>query len=100
MRLGNTNQEDMPMVPLLKQFSPLPPLENGDRLTRAEFEQRYQTMPHHKKAELIEGRVFIASPVRARRHGKPHALIMGWLFNYWQATPGTEALLISGMNFF
>jgi Uma2 family endonuclease len=70
----------------------LPPLENGDRLTRAEFERRYQAMPHHKKIELIEGKVFMASPVRARKHSQPHAAIMGWLFNYWQATPGIELL--------
>jgi Uma2 family endonuclease len=69
-----------------------PPLENGDRLTRAEFERRYQAMPKHQKAELIEGKVFMASPVRARKHGKPHAAIIGWLFNYWQATPGTELM--------
>ena len=30
-------------------------LENGDCLTRAEFERRYEAMPHLKKAELIEG---------------------------------------------
>jgi Uma2 family endonuclease len=80
------------MVVFPKQSLSLPPLENGDRLTRAEFERRYQTMPHHKKAELIEGRVFMASPVRARKHGKPHAAMMGWLFNYWQATPGIELM--------
>ncbi|WP_414644126.1 Uma2 family endonuclease [Allocoleopsis sp.] len=82
----------MLMVPFLKQSASLPPLENGDRLTRAEFEQRYQAMPHHKKAELIEGRVFMASPVRARKHGKPHAAIMMWLGTYWQETPGIELL--------
>lgn len=31
------------------------PLENGDRLTRKEFERRYQAMPNLKKAELIDG---------------------------------------------
>ena len=31
-----------------------PPLENGDRLTRPEFERCYQAMPQIKKAELIE----------------------------------------------
>src|SRR5437879_3726976 len=42
-------------------FGPLPPLEPGDRLTRAEFERRYEAMPELKKAELIDGRVYIAS---------------------------------------
>ncbi|MFB2875671.1 Uma2 family endonuclease [Floridanema aerugineum] len=63
------------------------PLENGDRLTRAEFERRYQTMPNLKKAELIEGVVYMGSPVRVT-HGQPHAHIMGWLFSYQIATPG------------
>jgi Uma2 family endonuclease len=70
----------------------IPPLENGDRLTRHEFERRYNAMPHCKKAELIEGQVYMASPVRARKHGKPHGTIIGWLFTYWQNTPGIELL--------
>ena len=41
----------------------IPPLENGDRLSRAEFERRYDAMPALKKAELIEGVVFIPSAV-------------------------------------
>ena len=70
----------------------IPPLENGDKLTRAEFERRYHAMPNLKKAELIEGVVYVASPVRAKQHGKPHARIMGWLIAYEAATPGVEAL--------
>lgn len=65
------------------------PLENGDRLTRAEFERRYQAMPRTKKAELIEGKVYMSSPVRVI-HGQPHAYIMGWLAVYHAATPGTQ----------
>ncbi len=68
------------------------PLENGDRLTRREFERRYHAMPQTKKAELIEGIVYMASPLRAKAHGKPHARIMGWLIAYEAATPGAEAL--------
>jgi len=33
----------------------IPRLENGDRLTRAEFERRYDAMPRLNKAELIDG---------------------------------------------
>jgi hypothetical protein len=47
----------------------IPFLENGDRLTRAEFERRYEAMPNLKKAELIEGVVHVPSPVRQRYHG-------------------------------
>ncbi|MFO5527900.1 MAG: Uma2 family endonuclease, partial [Cuspidothrix sp.] len=70
----------------------IPPLENGDKLTRHEFERRYHAMPNLKKAELIEGVVYMASPVRAKQHGKPHARIMGWLIAYEAATPGVESL--------
>ncbi len=68
----------------------IPPLESGDKLTRAEFEQRYAAMPHVKKAELIEGTVYMASPLRITQHGDPHARIMAWLGVYWAATPGVQ----------
>jgi Uma2 family endonuclease len=67
-----------------------PPLENGDRLSRAEFERRYQAHPEIKKAELIEGVVYVSSPVRVRRHGSPHSDIIGWLTVYRAATPGVQ----------
>ncbi len=67
-----------------------PPLESGDRLTRDEFERRYQLMPQNMKAEFIEGVVYLASPVRARGHGRPHAQIIGWLLVYTAATPGVD----------
>jgi len=67
-----------------------PPLASGDRLTRAEFERRYQAMPHVKKAELIEGVVYMPTPVRYLSHAKPHQIINGWLLTYSAATPGVE----------
>ncbi|MEQ8960245.1 MAG: Uma2 family endonuclease [Coleofasciculus sp. C2-GNP5-27] len=70
----------------------IPRLENGDKLNRFEFEHRYSAMPDLKKAELIEGIVYMASPVRAKKHGKPHSRIMGWLIAYEAATPGVETL--------
>lgn len=42
---------------------PVPPLEQGDRLTRSEFLQRYAVMPPGVKAERIEGMVYM--PVSA-----------------------------------
>ena len=42
----------------------IPPLVDGERLTRDEFERRYDAMPGLKKAELIEGVVHMPSPVR------------------------------------
>jgi Uma2 family endonuclease len=67
----------------------IPPLRDGDRLTRREFERRYEAMPHIKKAELIEGVVYMPAAVRID-HGKPHAAIIAWLSDYWIATPGIE----------
>jgi Uma2 family endonuclease len=68
----------------------IPPLESGDRLTRSEFHRRYEAMPHLKKAELIEGVVFLASPVRADYHAEPHAQIMGWLATYQAQHSGVK----------
>jgi Uma2 family endonuclease len=75
-----------------KQTKPaVPPLENGDRLTRAEFERRYQSMPGVNKAELIEGVVYMPSPVRFSRHGSPHLLLSGWLNIYLAKTPNLRS---------
>jgi len=62
-------------------------LESGDRLTRLEFERRYQRMPQLKKAELVEGVVYVASPVRIQKHANPHARMITWLGVYEAATP-------------
>lgn len=68
----------------------IPPLEPGDRLTREEFERRYEAMPHLKKAELIEGVVYMPSPVSVDGHAVPHASFTTWLGVYWSGTPGVE----------
>jgi Uma2 family endonuclease len=69
----------------------IPLLENGDRLTRHEFERRYTAMPYQKKgsnkAELIEGIVYMASPLRVRSHAQPHSQIMTWLGLYQSNAP-------------
>ncbi|WP_375468552.1 Uma2 family endonuclease [uncultured Nostoc sp.] len=68
----------------------IPPLENGDRLTRYEFERRYQAMPRHQKAELIEGVVYLASPLRFESHAEPHGHTITWLGVYEASTPGVR----------
>jgi Uma2 family endonuclease len=68
----------------------IPELCAGDRLTRDEFERRYSAMPHCKKAELVEGVVYMPSPVNQRRHAGPHARIVTWLGHYIARTPGVE----------
>ena len=73
--------------PISPQATP-PNLEPGDHLTRAEFERRYSARPDIKKAELIEGVVYMPSPARFMRHGRPHMHVNGWLAVYEAATPG------------
>jgi len=67
----------------------VPELRAGDRLSRAEFERRYEAMPHVKKAELIEGVVYMPSPV-SQEHSAPHFDLITWLGMYRAATPGVE----------
>lgn len=69
----------------------IPPLESGDFLSRAEFKRRYQLHPEIKKAELIEGVVIVASPVRIKKHGYLHNDLTTWVGMYQAATPGVRA---------
>ncbi len=70
------------------QVKPL--LRDGDRLSRDEFECRYLETPESIKAELIEGVVHVASPVRNELHGVPHARVVTWLCVYEAGTPGVQ----------
>ena len=65
-------------------------LENGDRLTRGEFERRYEARPDIRKAELIEGVVHMPSPTRSGSHARPHAAAITWLGSYAASTPGVQ----------
>lgn len=71
-------------------FPRVPVLRAGDRLSRDEFERRYDAMPDLKKAELLEGVVYTPSPVRYTQHGHPHALLSGWLAVHAAATRGVS----------
>jgi Uma2 family endonuclease len=66
-------------------------LENGAHLSAAEFMRRYEAMPEVKKAELVNGIVYMASPLRLDQHGEPDNLIQTWLGTYAIATPGVKA---------
>ena len=76
--------------PPIAAAPPIPPLHNGDRLTREEFHRRYEAMPRSTMAELIEGVVYMPSPVRYEKHGKQHFDLIGWLGQYVAYTPGVE----------
>lgn len=47
-------------------------------------------MPEVKKAELINGVVYMSSPVRFDQHGEPDGLIQTWLGTYAIATSGVK----------
>ena len=77
----------------------VPLLQNGDRLTRPEFERRLDAMPPGAvaKAELVDGLVHMLLSIRAESHSHPVSLLVTWLNVYAAATPGgrgyTEATL-------
>ena len=77
--------------PAMARPQETPPLAPGDHLSRAEFERRYAAHPDIKKAELIEGVVFMPSPVRFDRHAAPHLALAAWAGVYLASTPGVHA---------
>ena len=79
----------VPQIPATRPAGPL--LEPGDRLTRGEFERRYHRMPRLKKAELIEGTVYMPSPLRANQLANPHVHLATWLGTYEAQTPGVQS---------
>ncbi len=66
-------------------------LHAGDRLTSREFLERWENCPEIKRAELIEGEVFLhAASIRANFHGGPHADLICWLRLYALSNPEVE----------
>lgn len=70
----------------------IPRLENGDHLTRAEFERRYNAMPEDIKADLIEGVVYLSAHNQPREHCKPRRQLLVWLFNYGAFTDNADCV--------
>ncbi|MGE0545241.1 MAG: Uma2 family endonuclease [Dehalococcoidia bacterium] len=68
-------------------LSPSASLESGDRLTREEFHRRYCARPDIAKAELVQGVVYVSSPVRHGVHSKQHGIVILWLGTYATAHP-------------
>lgn len=84
MTTASTGQS--PMSPTATPVR-LPPLESGDRLSRAEFELRYEAS-RERKAELVEGVVHMPPPVLEEHHGAPHLQLATCLGLYVAATSG------------
>src|SRR4051812_27461800 len=64
------------------------PLENGDRMSGAEFDRRCAGHPDLERVELIEGVVYMPPPLFEETHGAPHSDVVTWLGVYRSATPG------------
>lgn len=71
----------------------LPTLVAGEHLDQPTFHERYEAMPEDTWAELVEGVVYIPSPVR-HDHGEPGDDVAFWLGHYKRHTKG----LRSGRN--
>lgn len=82
------------MAQALRSLTPLsdaPPLQAGDVLSRAEFERRWERHPEIKKAELIDGTVYLEMSV-SQKHGKTHARLLALLCSYADRTDNVEVL--------
>lgn len=79
-----------PSPKLLADPEIVPPLHNGDQLSQPEFHRRYEATDPGVKAELIEGIVYMASPV-GPEHGQGHIQLGGPFWMYQGATPGVQA---------
>jgi Uma2 family endonuclease len=66
-----------------------PGLVTGERLTVEEFLRRWEELPDLKNAELIDGVVYVSSPV-SLDHGRLDWRIIWWLSQYAYATPGCD----------
>src|SRR5438309_1135144 len=73
-------------MPLAASVS-IPPLLEGDSLTSDEFLRRWEEIPDLKRAELIDGIVYMPSPV-SRGHQELECFLAGWLNFYALSTPG------------
>src|SRR5262245_26231441 len=81
---GIIGAEVMDMSAIQKK---VPPLVAGDYLSREEFLRRWEAMPHIKRAELIQGIVYMPSPL-SLEHGDADNHVGTWIGVYEAATPG------------
>src|ERR1700676_895937 len=68
----------------------VPKLVAGTKLTADEFLRRWDAMPHVRHAELIEGIVYMPSPL-SWEHGQFDRRLGWWLGCYLVRTPGCDA---------
>jgi Uma2 family endonuclease len=83
-----TELQTVPMPAFAASSASVPPLQSGDRLSRDEFNRRWDANPQIRHAELIFGVVYVHAPISAQ-HCDPNGQIIHWLGTYSTATPGT-----------
>ena len=69
-------------------------LREGQRLDQPTFHRLYQQASERDpsfRAELVRGKVRLRTMPISNAHGRPHALLTGWLLNYQIATPECQA---------
>jgi Uma2 family endonuclease len=66
-------------------------LENGAVMTREEFHAAYLNRDELRHVELIEGIVYMPSPIKLESHSEPQALLLVWLRAYARNRPGVRA---------
>ena len=69
----------------------IPPLQNGDYLSREEFERRWDLHPEIKRAERICGKVYIEMSVGSL-HARKHFTLNTWAGTYTLRHPECEGL--------
>ncbi|HUB24370.1 MAG TPA: Uma2 family endonuclease [Tepidisphaeraceae bacterium] len=79
------------VTPSITPKGKIPPLQNGDHLTRDEFERRFDATPGLKHAELINGIVYLMAPISYGGHSAPHAELITILSTYRAATSGVAS---------
>jgi Uma2 family endonuclease len=73
----------------LPESEPPPRLDSGDRMDSETFMAIYEQMPEGFRAQLIQGVVYVASPISAD-HGRPNQDVSFWLGSYQLRTPGVR----------
>ena len=71
-----------------------PALDNGDRMSRDEFLSRWEQIPELKHAELIEGVVYLSSPVSIG-HGLFDSIFGRWLGHYVDAVEDHHLTIVT-----
>jgi Uma2 family endonuclease len=65
-------------------------LENGAVMSRAEFHELYEQCEDLHRVELIEGVVFMPSPIMILGHADEQGLMLDWLSAYAALHPGVK----------